>query len=810
VKKILLSTYLLLCFPFGLLAQNQDGLIRIKGVLKDSASTKSLAYVLVGVRESDKKDLIKTVYTKEDGSFEITGLQGQGYELVISSLGFKSKIIPLQQFPATNAEVDIGEVGLAIAVSLLQEVEVTAGKKLVKQDIDKLTYDVEADPESQTAIVLDILRKVPMVTVDAEDNIKLKGSGNFKVLVNGRASSMFERNPKEVFKSMPASSIKSIEVITNPSAKYDGEGLGGIINIITHRRSPGGYNGSVNLGLIQPKGYNGSSYLTAKAGKFGITNYFGTGFYTTPTTASNLFRNDVERKTRLSQQGITNHQGDYRYHSLEGSFELDSLNLFTAYMYMNGGSYDSYLQQNVRNEKTTGLLLQDYIRIDDSFSKWNNYDLGADYQRGFHNHKERLLTFSYRFGNYTNNYNSDFTFEPVFNFRQPKGLTGNTGNATEETWQVDYVQPIRKQTLELGVKSIHRSNTSAYKYLSYDTKESQYLLDPALSNSLNYDQEIAAAYSSLTIRLNKWSGKLGARWENTKVNANFHTSDAVVDQGYFNFLPSAYLFRQLTEESRVKLSYNQRIERPGLRYINPYVNVIDPKNIFYGNPELEAAISHFIDVEFSADIKESFVTASMYYNFTNQVIQQFTILGPDDITRTTYGNIGENRRFGFNFYGNFPITKKLTLNINTNATYQWWNSIVGGKLVETEGPAGNATGNLSYNFGKNWRFNANFSYNSRLILVQGRSSGYINNSASVSKEFLRSRKASITFSASNPFQRERFVYSQLNDPVFTQRQEFFYIVRRFNASFNYRFGKLKEDIARKKRGIYNDDLKNGE
>jgi hypothetical protein len=196
VKKILLSTYLLLCFPFGLLAQNQDGLIRIKGVLKDSASTKSLAYVLVGVRESDKKDLIKTVYTKEDGSFEITGLQGQGYELVISSLGFKSKIIPLQQFPATNAEVDIGEVGLAIAVSLLQEVEVTAGKKLVKQDIDKLTYDVEADPESQTAIVLDILRKVPMVTVDAEDNIKLKGSGNFKVLVNGRASSMFERNPK--------------------------------------------------------------------------------------------------------------------------------------------------------------------------------------------------------------------------------------------------------------------------------------------------------------------------------------------------------------------------------------------------------------------------------------------------------------------------------------------------------------------------------------------------------------------------------------------------------------------------------------
>ncbi|MGV3589617.1 MAG: carboxypeptidase-like regulatory domain-containing protein, partial [Adhaeribacter sp.] len=226
MKKLLLLFIICFISLVKVTAQAPAGNAVIKGVVIDSTKTTALGYVTIGVRPAGKTEALKSTYTQDNGSFEFTGLPVQAYEVVLNYVGYKSRTIKVPAFPENNPVVNLGRITLSATTSRLKEVEVTAQKLLIKQDIDKITYDVEADPESKTMTALDMLRKVPLITVDAEDNIQLKGSGSYRVLVNGKTSSLFVRDPKEVLKSMPAHTIKNIEVITNPPAKYEAEGVG--------------------------------------------------------------------------------------------------------------------------------------------------------------------------------------------------------------------------------------------------------------------------------------------------------------------------------------------------------------------------------------------------------------------------------------------------------------------------------------------------------------------------------------------------------------------------------------------------------
>ncbi len=773
----------------------------VQGVVRDSASAKPLSYVTVMVQESGKDEPIKSTFTQENGFFELTGLPlEKDYQVLLNYVGYQRKTIKLPSFSATTSVIALGNITLASAAKALQEVQVTTEKLLVTQDIDKIAYNVDADPESKTLTALDMLRKVPLLTVDAEDNIKLNGNSSYKVLINGKTSTLFANSPKDVFKSMPASSIKSIEVITNPPSKYEAEGVGGIINIITHKKSNNGYNGSVNAGIGSPFNARGGGYFTAVVGKFGFSGYGGISDYNSPSNKSTLYRRDGVGNV-LDQYGSSKNSSDFKYLSSELSFELDTLNLLTASYSMHASEGDNSLEQHIRNLTVKGQLLDTYNRESKGTNTWGNYEFGADYQRTFKRNKEQLLTLSYKYGNSSNGSFSDFTY------RNDRNRTDNDGDAKEQTVQADYVHPFGKNTLELGVKSIFRNNSSDYYYKSFNPAQNTYILNPALSNNFTYDQDINATYMAVSLKQNKWGLKVGARLEATSVHADFRSSKTVAESDYFNLIPNIALSRMLKGMSTIRLSYTQRIERPSLYYLNPYIDRIDPKNISYGNPALEAATNNVFNLSYNTFVKGTSVNVSLFNNFTNSSIQQLTTFNPiDSVASSTYGNIGRNSTTGLSLNGNTTFFNKLNINLNASLNYMDLHSA----NFSNSGLNANVFSYISFKFEKNWRASTNIGYSSPRVLLQGTSAGYVYNSFSVNKEFLKDQKASIGLTVSSPFQKDQRYFNEINgENGFYQKQESFHLARRFNLSASYRFGKLKGGIKKSKRGIKNDDLQGG-
>lgn len=764
----------------------------IKGIVIDSSTNYLLDNVTITLTETGEEQGLKNILSKEDGSFEISALSKKRYRLIISNAGYKTKILQVPYF--NSAVIDLGKIFISSAAIQLKEVEVVKKKTLIEQDVDKLTYHVDADPESRTITALDMLRKVPMITIDAEDNVQLNGSSNYLILINGKTSSLFVRNPSDIFKGMPASTIKDIEVITNPPSKYESQGVGGIINLITYKKNIGGYNGSVNLTESSPKGFAATAYVSAKAGKFNISANAGANNYTNPINSSNFFREDNVRKNKLRQIGENTSKNNLNNLGVEISYEADSANMITGSFNINSSKGTNTFRQQAALTDSAGSIKEENLFLNNSSSKWNGNDVSLNYQRSFKK-KDQSFSASYKFTNSVNANPSDFTRTTKSNNYSQENYTDNNGLLREHTLQADYVQPVKKQILEVGIKSTLSFNSSDYFYKNQDSATGVFIIDPAQSDNFEYQQNIYAAYASLNYKKNNWGIRTGARLEQTSINATFKSSGTSAKQNYVNLMPNITLSRKLKGTGTVRLSYSQRIDRPILSYLNPYVYSVDPRNISYGNPALHAAISNVFNLSYNTFFNGSSITAGIFYHYTNNSVEQFTTLSADLIARTTYGNIAVNRTTGFSLSGNTTVFKKLNFNLNTTSGYVKYLS----KYVSRpqSGLTFNATGYASYSFNKGWRASGNIGYSSSNILLQGKAAGYTWNTFSVFKDFLQDNRTTFSFTVSSPFQKNRRLFTELYDPAFHQLQESYLLIRRFSLSFNYRFAKVQGEVGEK-------------
>ena len=403
----------------------------------------------------------------------------------------------------------------------LQDVVVVQQKSLVKSDIDKLTYDIESDPDSKSNTILEMLRKIPMVTVDGEDNIQVNGSSSFKVYVNNKPNQMMSNNPKEVLKSMPATSIKKIEVITNPGPKYDAEGVGGILNIITHNQGIEGYTATFS-GSVSNRGAAGSTYATVKSGKLTMSANYNNQYTDSPRSYSGGSRKTIgnlsESSSDIDNEGWSKVNSKFQYGTIEASYEIDTLRLVSASFDLWGGRSKSNSERSVA---ATSPLTQNklYSHHTVGTSK-NNYSAvygSVDYQRSF-SVPERLFTLSYRIATepdktdaYTN-YTDMQAVDGWENFLQRLKNQHNDGdqNTTEHTFQADYTTPFCKiHTLETGVKYILRNNKSEDdRYEQPAVNSSEYTYDQEHSSHYKHRNDIFAAYLGYGLQLEKLSARL--------------------------------------------------------------------------------------------------------------------------------------------------------------------------------------------------------------------------------------------------------------------------------------------------------------
>jgi ferric enterobactin receptor len=780
---------------------------KISGTVADSASKKPLDFVTVNLMSG--KNAVKADFTKTDGAFVFKNVKPAKYSVVIVGVGYKSKTIAVDLSDSTKTTVELGSVDISSNVIGLKEVTVTSVKPIVKQEVDRISYDLEADPESKVYSVLEMMRKVPYLSLDADDNIYLKGNADFKILINGKPSSMMERSYRDVLRSMPAASIVRIEVITTPPAKYDAEGLAGIINIITNKKIDNGYNGTLNVSerfRIGGPGFGGS--VSAKLGKLGMTAMAGGSQYDTPLTRTIVGRNSAGTEpSDLYQENYAGSGNKNGYIGYEVSYEVDSLNLLSAQLNFNGSkSIGSGLQNSVIN--TSGEITERYNVTNRNNGTGTGMDAALNYQRGFRADKNRLLTFSYRYYGFNNTQNSSLVIDDRINYDRPDYKQVNDQSFSEQTFQVDYVYPIKKLNIEAGLKGIMRDNKSDFQYSSYHSENKDFEIDPGMSNRFNNTQNVFGAYNTYQYNFKNWGVKAGARVEQTIINADFISTDSKVKQNYFNVIPSVSVNRKLKENGGINFGYTQRIQRPGIYQLNPFVDRTNPSFERTGNPGLRPAFVHDMQLGYSKSKKAS-VNFGVGFTKFKDLIFQVAVYNPEtQITRTSFGNTGTARLFSGNLNVNYPITKRWNFSTNFRIAHGKVTGVVNGTEITNSGVMYQLSASTGYRLEKGWRVNANLNCNGPGVNLQGTTNSMVSPSFSVNKDIIKD-KLSFSAAANNPFTKFRKNYSTSSGPNFSQyndRRDYF---RSFNLSLNYKFGRLKEAIKKNKRGIRNDDVQSG-
>ncbi|WP_345954813.1 TonB-dependent receptor family protein [Mucilaginibacter sp. PAMB04168] len=801
MKKLLLTAVFSFClFVFATAQTATAPTATIKGSVIDSVKKEPLSYVTVALVDMNNQP-VKSTFTKDDGTFTLTGLAIKPYKLALVYVGYNGKTINISN---PDKASDLGKLLLSPSTSQLKEVTITSVKPLMKREVDRISYDVQADPENKVITVLDMMRRVPLLSVDASDNIKLQGNTNYKILINGKPSALMARSPADVLKSMPASNIQKIEVITTPPAKYDAEGLAGIINIITKKDVDQGYNGSINGRYSNLWGPGINLNLTVKQGKFGIGGYTGYNKRNNLTTGfSNL--NDNIGQSTLTQQGTNKNSGYSGYGSTELTYEGDSLNLLTGTFEWYKGSNNSERGLLSNFASTTASRNNAYRSMNIADNGWNGFGAGLNYQLGFKRNKEQLLTASYKYNLQKNTQANDVLFTERVNFSSDNAPNyrqyNNSGNK-EHTLQLDYVQPVKKLNIEAGAKAIFRNNYSEAN-TENQVSGGAYIIDPNQINNFDYQQNVYSLYNSYQLKFNdKWVAKGGLRLEHTTVNANED-----VDQRYSNLIPSISLQRSF-KTSSINIGYTDRIQRPGIWQLNPFVNRSNINFINVGNPDLRPVVNHSVELTYSNFKKGSF-NFGVNYKFANNTVENITVFDPaTGVSVSSFQNAGNNKRLGFDFNANYPFTTKLNFNINSQIVHVWLKGYVNNTLFNTKGYQGHAFAGLSYKFDNGYRLGANFDYDSRYVMLQGRDNYWLGYAFSASKDLL-DKKATISFYANTPFQKFRTIDNTIRTPTSYQLTLNDMYARTFNISFNYKFGKLSGELKKNQRGINNDDVSGG-
>ena len=713
----------------------------------------------------------------------------------------------------------------------LQGVEVVKQKSLVKSDIDKISYDIESDPDSRSNTVLEMLRKVPMVTVDGEDNIQVNGSSSFKVYVNNKPNQMMSNNPKEVLKSMPATSIKKIEVITNPGPKYDAEGVGGILNIITHNQGIEGYTATFS-GMVSNRGAGGSAYATVKSGKLTMSANYNYQYSDMPRSYSGGSRKTIgnlsESSSDIDNEGWSKGNSHFQYGTFEASYEIDTLRLLTAsFSLWGGGSKNNSERSIVATSPLTQSQLYRYNSIGTSKNNYSSVYGSVDYQRSF-SVPERLFTLSYRIDtepdktdSYTN-YTEMQAVDGWENFLQRLKNQHNDGDqqTTEHTFQADYTTPFSKiHTLETGVKYILRNNTSEDdRYEQLALHAGDYTYDTDHSSHYKHRNDIFAAYLGYGLKVKKLSGRLGMRYEHTLQDVEYKLGRGDDFKKHFNdFVPSASIGYKLAQTSNLRFGYDMRIYRPGIWYLNPYIDDSSPTNISQGNSLLDSEKNHTISLRYSNFTPKFNINVALLYGFTRNSIESVTKLIPDsqipglknptgkEVLYTTYENIGHVQGTYLTAYVNWNATKNTRVYTNSRLSYTDMND---GGTLKNHGWDLFVYGGAQQNLPKDWQLSFNiYAYTPRITL-QGRSSSFSNYSLSIQKSWLKKR-LNLTLSATNFLKKYKYFNSSMEDSFFRSDNWSKSNVQRFSLNVSYRIGELKTGVRKAERTISNDDVKGG-
>jgi outer membrane receptor protein involved in Fe transport len=793
--------YLLIIFSISVQAADiSKPKQRISGQAVSKNDQKSIPYITITVH-GDSSKVVSRSAGDSDGKFVLNLPAGAKYTLTISATGYQSI---KKEIESNESIINMGVLSMEQGVEM-QAVTVTGQKPLVKVSPDKITYSVESDPESKTSNGLEILRKVPLMEVDGEDNVTLNGQSNFKVLINGKSSSMMSKNFKEVIKSLPANSIKDIEVITNPSTKYESEGIGGIINIITVRKTLNGYNGSASMGIDNWGSVNGYLNLSTRINKLGLSGMYSINQYDRPSSHSESHSENYAGSVTQFSNGFSQSKsnGFSQQFSGELSYEIDTFNLISGSFW----GYNSNSNNNSRSvnsiEDINHVQKQYFQSINDGESGYGSVSGNLDFQKTYMK-PDKSLTFSYKFDLSPQNNNSYSYFDSTFNYVSYTQKNIRDNISQEHTFQFDFYDPLTKvHQYEWGMKFIYRGNDEKSERWRNDTLREDY------SNRLLYDQYILGAYGGYVFKWKKMTAKTGFRLERTwNYGLSKSTERVPFTNKLFNLVPYASISYQLKPTQTFRFSYTQRLQRPSVYYLNPYKENSNPLYVRYGNQDLESERSHSFDLSYSTYGNSFSWNSSLSASINNNSIESVSWIDSLNVTTTTYDNIGLDDRYRWNNYISYRKGSKFNIYASITGSYSRF-ATNNGMGLSNEGFSYNCYGGFRLGVWKNASFNGNLSYSSPSVYLQGKSKGYSYSSLGFSQYFL-DRKMAVSLSVSDPLLEKRTQSGEQKGVGYTSNYSYWSYARSARLNISYNFGKLDTGVKKAKRGISNDDVKSGQ
>lgn len=784
----------------------------IAGILMDSVTRTPIEYAAIGILDDVSGKVVNGGLSDDRGAFRISELPLQKYRVQISFIGYTAKVIHNVALTPQKPDFDCGLVLLAPESQLLEEVKVLGEAALIEAKPDKIIYNAERDVTSAGGDASDVLRKVPLLTVDLDGNVSLRGSENVKILINGRPSGMFSNNVADALKMMPADQIKSVEVITSPSAKYDGEGTAGIINIITRKKNIEGLAGSIDL-TAGTRHHRANGNLNYGKGRLGI-NISGGGHYSRPQTGETTFRREESidaTNSLLTQDGVSESSrlGFRTNAGLE--YNINAFNAISSSFSYRGHDNKSINKVSSLYEVDSEII-DTYERLVDGKTSRTGWDWETDYKLNFPD-KEKEWSIAVEIDH--DDDNSDFAYDQDYII--PAGLQSNVesnlneGDNTEITLQTDYTHPFSERVkLETGLKGTLREIKSDFRFNTYDPDLNEWIADPGRTDIFHYNQNVYAGYGSASMQLGKKINLIaGVRLEITGLKGEFEFFDNPFRNEYINVLPSVTLAKKTGQFNMIKVSYNQRIQRPNQRHINPFIEYNDNRDISYGNPSLFPELVHQVEAGSTFLIKGSMFNITVFGRRTEDLIENLLTINEEGISESTYYNFGRRTAIGTNVFGSVNIGEKFSVRggFDVNA-WQSEGEFEDESLTNT-GFDYNGRINLTWSISETLKMEGFSFFRSPVTTVQGKNPSWSMMSFGIKKELFKKR-LSLGVNFTEPFRENIAFVREIEGEDFYQYSRSLRPMRSIGVNIGYRFGKLdfKERTGKKK--VNNNDLKEEE
>ncbi|EON76346.1 TonB-dependent receptor [Lunatimonas lonarensis] len=798
-------------------AQQAGGESVIKGRIIEDSSGEPVPYASAALVEVEASQRVMGAVADIDGKFQIGNVKPGAYQLKVSFVGYSTFESGLIEVAENQRSIDLGTIKLASADIALEEVVVVGQRDLIEEKVDRTIYNAEHDRTLLGGDASDVLRRVPMLSVDMDGNVSMRGSSNILVLIDGKQSAIVASNVSDALKQIPAEEIKTVEVITSPSAKYDAEGTGGVINIVTKKSNLQG----MSLNINSTAGWRASNLglnASLKTGKMGFTlGGFGrAGYNILGSFANEQWITHGDGNTlHVLQRATTQTNQLFGRYNFGWDYEIDTHNFLMASVGFGLRNRSSHQDGLLTDTYLGDDLLASVLRDVEISNLSNNMDVSFNYTKTFEQKgKEFSASTLYSVNNLTDNFiNSLYlgTFDDIAS----RIRNNNLGRNEEFTLQLDYINPLGGSNgplLEYGAKTILRRAESDFTYFRAEGPEGPYEVidDLALSNEFSYHQNVTAGYFTFMSNfLTDYTFKGGLRYEYTHINADFGNAESTADiTSYGILVPSMNLSRKLENGNMIKMAYNRRVQRPFLNFLNPNINAANPQQISQGNPFLDPELTDNYEMSYSTYLLGSSFNVTGYMRNTTGSIQPVRTVMDDDVIFTTFENIGGEKAYGLSLFTNVNVSNKFSLSGSVDSYFARLENGLTDPMyaASNSGFVLSGRARASYQLENNWQLEAFGFARGRQVQLQGSAGSLAIYNLNINKQF-NDKKGSIGFGIENFLTREFTMRNELITPTILQQSTVGLQNMSFKINFNYRLGKLSTDSRKKQRGVTNDDIK---